>query len=312
MTVHAGIDVSQAQCDVALFPASLFQSFPNTPAGAQKLLVWLRQNDVGLVCVEATGGFERTLVDALQQAALPVAVVNPRQVRDFAKSKGQLAKTDRIDAHILAEFAAKLNPAPTAKTSENQAEIDALTTRRRQLVDLLTQERNRLSTTRNPQVRKLIETTLKHLQDQQQQLDQLLQKLLQCPEFQARTQILTSCPGIGLTTAAHLQATLPELGHASRGQIARLAGVAPLNCDSGKMRGQRHIRGGRPAVRTGLFMATLVAVRHNPTLRHFYQSLLQKGKPKMVALTAALHKLLTILNAMLKSLTPWNSPTPTP
>jgi transposase len=303
----AGVDVSKATLDVCILPAQARSSVANDLEGVQRLIRHWQEHAVQLVCVESTGGLESLLVRQLHQAGISVAVVNPRQIRDFAKALGRLAKTDRLDAHTIALFAEKIDPPPTPPRSENAEKLRAFTTRRDQVRTLLNQERNRLARTADQQVRKLIEQSLRLLERQMQTLDrQIAQVIEQDRQLQATAQLLDSVPGIGPTTAALLVAELPELGAINRGQVAGLVGVAPRNRDSGTMRGKRTTGGGRKSLRASLFMPTLVAIRHNPTLKAFYQRLLANGKPKMTALVAAMRKLLVILNSMVKSNTPWN------
>jgi transposase len=265
-----------------------------------------------LIVVEATGGLEQPLVAALQVAELPVAVVNPRQARDFAKATGQLAKTDQLDADNLAHFGQAVKPEPRRLPDEQTQLLAALLTRRRQLVEMMTAERNRLKSA--PTV--TAERITKHidwLQSELVEVDQELgQQLQQSEPWQAKADLLQSTPGIGPITTYTLLAELPELGQLNRKQIAALVGVAPLNNDSGQKRGRRIIWGGRASVRTTLYMATLTAVQHNPTIKAFYKHLLEAGKPKKVALTAALRKLLTILNTMVKNNSHWNPPNSVP
>jgi len=292
--------------DLAVEPSRDACRLEYSENGLQDACQWLAQRGVQRVCLEATGGIERRLVRALRKHAFVVAVVNPRQIRDFARALGQLAKTDRIDAQIIARFAHKLEPQPTPEPSKSQEKLAALTTRRRQVTDMLVQEQNRLGSAHDPQVRRWIQRSLDQLRDQLDALEKEIQPLLQADEFRAKALTLTSMKGIGQTTAALLLSELPELGQLNRGQIARLVGVAPINRDSGTMRGKRTTGGGRTHVRTGLFMATLVAIRHNPQIKTFYQRLIAHGKAKMTAVIAAMHKLLVILNTMLKTNTHWN------
>lgn len=305
----AGIDVAQDQLEAAVEPSGERHRAEYSDNGLQDLILWMTQHGVQRVCLEATGGIERRLVATLRKHGFVVAVVNPRQVRDFARALGRLAKTDRIDAQIIAEFAHKLNPQPTPEPSKSQEKLDALTTRRRQISGMLVQEQNRLNSAYDPQVRGWIQCSLEQLQEQLENLNREIQQLLATEEFQAKADLITSVRGIGQTTAALLLADLPELGQLNRRQIARLVGVAPINRDSGTLRGKRTTGGGRVHVRTGLFMATLVATRHNPQIKDFYQRLLQRGKAKMTALIAAMRKLLITLNTMLKNNTPWKQPT---
>jgi len=306
----AGVDVSKLQLDVCTRPADAVSSVPNDLDGIHRLIRQFQQDNVQLVCVESTGGLEALLVRQLHEAGIPVAVVNPRQIRDFAKALGRLAKTDRLDAQTIALFAEKIEPQPTPPRSENAEKLRALTTRRDQVRRLLTQEQNRLDRTADKLVRKLIEKALGFYQKQLQTLDKEIAQVLEADEeLQATARIVQSVPGIGATTAALLVAELPELGSITRGQVAALVGVAPRNRDSGTMRGKRTTGGGRKSLRCALFMPTLVAARYNPVIQAFYRHLLNQGKAKMTALIACMRKLLVILNSLVKSQTSW---TPTP
>lgn len=301
-----GVDVSKTHWDVAVADSTAVSRFAADPEGTQRLIDFLGGRDSPHVCLEATGGYERPLVQALHEAAVLVSVVNPAHVRHFARAQGQLAKTDRIDARLLARFAALMQPHPSEQSSEHQQKLKALRTRRQQLSDGLVQEKNRLGVTRDGAARQSIEETIEFYQQQLQSLDEQIGRLMQVdPQFQRRWALLTSVPGVGPNTAAVLMADLPELGTLNRRQAARLVGLAPINRDSGAFRGKRMIGGGRATVRKGLYMATLVATRHNSVIRAFYQQLVARGKAKMAALTACMRKLLLILNAMLKDNKPW-------
>ncbi len=306
VSCFVGIDVSKAALDVAWTtePTSVWHT-TNDEAGWAALLARLQREVVALIVLEATGGYESSVATALALAGLPVAIINPRQVRDFAKARGILAKTDAIDAHVLAEFAMRMQPTPRPLADAVQADLAALVARRRQLVDMLTAERNRAYQAR-PAVQKDLRAHITWLEKRVKDLEkETTTRLRQSPLWRGRDALLQSTPGVGPRTSARLIASLPELGRLSHRQIAKLVGVAPLNDDSGVRTGYRHIWGGRTAVRQALYMATVVAVRHNPVLRTFYQRLRDAGKPAKVALIAAMHKLLTILNAMLKQQTPW-------
>jgi transposase len=260
-----------------------------------------------LVVMEATGGLEAPLAAMLAAAKVKVAVVNPRQVRDFAKALGVLAKTDRIDAQVLARFGQAIRPQVRALKSEELVELEATLTRRRQLVEMITAESNRRASAQ-PRIAKQIDKHVawleKQLEDANDDLDDMIRN---SPIMQHKAQIMTSVPGVGKVTATTLLAELPELGQLSRRQISGLAGVCPFSRDSGTMRGRRTIWGGRASVRAALYMAAVVASRHNPVIRAFYQRLLLAGKQKKVALVACMHKLLITLNAMLKTGTPWRA-----
>jgi transposase len=302
---YVGIDVAKAHLDVAVVPDGPTFQVPYTDAGLSTLIAQVRPFTPTLVVLEATGGYETEVATALVLAALPVAVINPRQVRDFAKALGRLAKTDAIDARVLAEFAARVQPEPRPVPDAAHQAFAALVTRRRQLVEMLTAERHRVPLARGPVKHDLqahiqwLEQRIKHTNDE------LRTALRDSPVWRTTDQLLRSVPGIGPTTAAVLVADLPELGQLTRRQLAALVGVAPLNCDSGQRRGTRTIWGGRAAVRGTLYMATLVATRHNPVIRAFYQRLRLAGKPPKLALVAAMRKLLTILNAIIKTQQPW-------
>lgn len=301
-----GIDVSKHAWDLAVHGQKQVHRFDANAEGCQQLLAMLHQLQPERVCVEATGGWERALVAALRDEGFLVSIVNPRWVRDFARSQGQLAKTDRIDARLIARFAALMQPEPGEKPSENQEKLRALRARRRQVSDALVQEKNRLGTQPDRDARRSIEEAIDFYRQQLESLDAQIGQLMQRdPGFQQRLSLLVSVPGVGVVTAAALIADLPELGRLNRRQAARLAGLAPINRDSGTLRGKRMIGGGRATVRQGLYMATLVATKHNPMIRDFYQRLLQRGKAKMTALTACMRKLLLVLNAILKQNKPW-------
>jgi len=304
-----GIDVSQSTWDVYLRPQGRSFSVPADHDEATLLGQQLVTLGPCLVVLEATGGLERGLAAELIDAGLFVAVVNPRQVRDFARALGRLAKTDRIDAETLALFAEKVQPRPTQKCPEKQAEIDALVTRRRQLVELRSMERTRQHQATIKAARRSIDKLLKVLDRQIAALDKAIGQLLESDDdWRTRCELLQSVPGVGATTSATLVAELPELGRLNRQEIAALAGLAPFNHDSGRFRGQRRIRGGRSAVRSILYMAALAARRCNPILQRFAQRLEQAGKPFKVVITACMRKLLTMLNTIVRNGTPWAPP----
>jgi len=303
---YAGIDVSKAQLDVALRGSDRHWSVANDETGISELVTALQAVRPVLIVLEATGHLEMPLTAALLAAGLAVAVVNPRQVRDFAKATGHLAKTDTLDAQVLAHFAQAVHPPARPLPDANTQALAAVVTRRRQVVEMLTAERNRCASAASavrPRIERHIEWLVQELADLDTDLRQRVQA---SPAWCAQAQILQSIPGIGPTTACTLLAELPELGQLDRRKIAALVGVAPFNRDSGPRLRQRHIWGGRTAVRTTLYMATLVATRCNPIIKVFYQHLLDSGKPKKVALTACMRKVLIIANAMLKHNVPWN------
>lgn len=300
-----GIDVAKAQLDLADPSGATTRRITNTAAAIATLSDELARDPPALIVVEATGGYEMPLVSALQHARLPVAVINPRQARDFARASGRLAKTDAIDARILAQFGSALHPAPLPPIDPSQAALTALVARRRQLVDMLIAERNRLEHAA-PAIRGWIDEHLAMLKTQLAQADAAIALTVEAsPALQRRQEILTSVKGVGRLTAAVLLAELPELGTIGHKQIAALVGVAPINHDSGTQRGQRHIGGGRPSVRCALYMATLVAVRYNPTLQAFYRRLRDSGKRSKVALVASMRKLISILNALVRDNRTW-------
>ena len=306
-----GIDVSKARLDVALGVAGELLWVANDARGIASLVARLVELAPELVVLEASGGLQTALVAELGAAQLPVVVVNPRQVRDFARAIGQLAKTDALDARMLALFAERIRPQVRPLPGEQELELKALVARRRELVEMITAERNRLS--RAPKLlHKEIRAHLRWLEGRLKDRDHDLDRMLRnSPLWREREDLLRAVPGVGPVLCATLLADLPELGALSRHQIAKLVGVAPLNCDSGTMRGRRAVWGGRAQVRAALYMATLAAVRCNPALKTFYLRLRSAGKPAKVALTAAMRKLLTILNAMLKHRTHWSLQCPT-
>jgi transposase len=300
-----GVDVSKRVLDVASTGSDPVKRWSNDAAGIADLVAALAREPPALVVLEATGGYELAAAQAMQQAGLAVAVVNPRQARDFARASGQLAKTDAIDARILASFGAALRPKPLPPIDASQAAISELVARRRQIVDMLVAERNRLEHAGSA-TRGWIEDHILVLKSQLAQVDAALGLAVEnSAELQRRHQVLTSVKGVGPLTAAVLLAELPELGAIGHKQIAALVGVAPMNHDSGQHRGQRHIAGGRQSVRCALYMATLVGVRFNPTLHAFYHRLRQAGKRPKVALVAAMRKLLIILNALVRDDALW-------
>src|SRR2546422_695603 len=304
--VFVGIDVSKAQVDVALRPEGRFAA-PNDESGIAQNIERLSAVPPALVVVEATGGFEMPLAGALAAAGLPVVVVNPRHVRDFAKAAGKLAKTDALDAQTLAHFAEVMRPEPRPLPDEQTQTLAAILTRRRQLVEMLTAEKNRLASARKP-VRKSLRTHIAWLERELTQRDSdLAHAIRESPVWREKDDLLRSMPGVGPVLTTTLLADLPELGTLTGKQIAALVGVAPLNRDSGTLRGKRTVWGGRAQVRAALYMAALVASRFNPVIRAFYQRLRAAGKAKKVVLTACMRKLLVILNAMLKHRTPWHT-----
>lgn len=304
-SIFIGIDVSKDRLDVARHPSNETESVNHDRAGIESLVKRFQQIRPTLIVLEATGGVERDVTRALAAAELPVIVINPRQVRDFAKATGQLAKTDRIDARVLAHFAQAVRPSVRPLPDEVTLELRALIARRRQLTEMIVAERNRLSGA-SKAVRKRIAAHLRWLEAELEGADKDLdQRIRQSPIWQENEDLLKSVPGIGPIVSRTLLAELPELGKLNRRQIAGLVGVAPYNCDSGRLQGRRAIWGGRASVRAVLYMAALVASRRNAVIRLLYQRLLKAGKARKVALVACMRKLLTILNAMIKHKTRW-------
>ena len=305
--ICVGIDVSKKNLDVADTTRSTTETIPYTKTGLKRFLSSLKNLQPTLICLEATGGLERELVACLHQHGFQVAVVNPRQIRDFARANNQLAKTDQIDARIIAKFAQLLKPRITQPLTEKQQKIKDLIARKRQTSKSLVQEANRLARTVDTNIRKMINQVITLYKKQKATLARQLAELIASDEeAREKSKIIKSIPGFGPATAAALVAELPELGTINRQQIGRLVGVAPTNRDSGTMRGKRTTGGGRSDVRTALFMPTIVAKKHNPKIKAFYDRLIEKGKPKMVALIAAMRKLITILNSMIRDGKMWN------
>ena len=303
--VFIGIDVAKYRLDVAGRPEPAAFEVTNDGPGITALISALKRMTCRLVVLEATGGYETALRDALQAAGLPTVVVNPRQIRDFARATGRLAKTDRIDAEVLAHFAEAVRPALRPARDPVSHQLQVLVRRRRQLVQMLTAERNRCHAM--SELRQGVQRHIDWLASELAALDAELQDLVQDnASWHAREALYCSAPGVGTGLARNLLAELPELGRLNRRQIAALVGVAPLNRDSGQFRGKRQVWGGRPALRSALYMAALVASRFNTEIRAFYQRLLAAGKAKKLALTACMRKLLTILNAMARTNQPWH------
>lgn len=305
--VFCGIDVSKDKLDLNVDGQDRVETFANDPAGLVRLAECLRTLAPTLVVLEATGGYERAALNALLEAGLPVARVEPGRVRHFARAAGLLAKADPIDARLLARYARLLRPAVAQRRSANQEELAALLTCRRQLIDARTAHANQLETVASPFVRRTLADLLKKLQKQIDKLDAQVAKLIDADDdLSGRRDLLESVPGVGPTTAATLAAQLPELGHLDRRASCALAGVAPYDDDSGRHRGRRSIAGGRAEVRSVLYMAALTARRCNPVIRAFADRLAAAGKPPKVVIVACMRKLLTILNAMLRDGRPWD------
>ena len=304
-----GIDVSKQLLEVAAHESDYQFRCANKASAFGGLIAELISMRPALIVLEATGGLEIPVVNALQAAGLPVVVVNPRQVRDFAKALGQLAKTDRLDARVLAHFAAAIKPPLRPIKSKEEQELAALTGRRDQLIEMLVDEKNRRTSAASDTVRDQIKEHIDWLEGCIAELDEQLKALLQCSaSWQAKDDILQSVPGIGPVVSFSMIADLPELGTLNRQQISKLVGVAPLNRDSGQQRGTRHIYGGRAGLRRVLYMAALSAARHNLVIKKFYERLCANQKPFKVAITACMRKLLSIINVMVRDNTCWKSP----
>jgi transposase len=303
-----GIDVSKDRLDVHVLPSGEAFAVARNGEGLEWLATTLSALAPTLVVLEATGGFELTVAAALAGAGLPLAVVNPRQIRDFARATGRLAKTDALDAEIIARFAERIRPEPRPIAEAEAQALAELVARRRQLIEMIGMESNRRRQARTAKVRRTLDATLKTLEAQLAELDREIDDMVRgSPAWRAADDLLTSVPGIGNVTARTLIAELPELGSLDRRRIAALVGVAPVNRDSGRHRGHRAIAGGRATVRNTLFMATLVASRFNPVIRAHYHQLIRRGRPKKVALIACMRRLLGILNAIIRSASPWQT-----
>lgn len=303
-----GIDVSKARVDVHIRPEGQAFGGATDPEGLGVLVARLKPLSPRLIVLEASGGYEGVVAAALAQAGLPVAIVNPRQVRKFAGAIGRLAKTDAIDAAVIAHFAEAVRPAVRPLPDDLAIRLGELMARRRQLVVMINAEKQRLARAQDRIAQSSFRAVLKRLEAERARIDKAIDKLIEAsPLWCAKQDLLKSVPGIGNVVARTLIAELPELGQVDRHQIAALAGVAPINRDSGRYRGKRKIQGGRVEVRAPLYMACLVAIQHNPALKRFYRRLREAGKPARLALVAAMRKLLTILNAILRDHKPWAS-----
>ena len=306
--LYFGIDVSKNSLDIADSMDAKHQQFENSCKGRKQLLKKLPEPGSCFITLEATGALERIIVAVLIEAGHAVAVVNPRQVRDFAKALGILAKTDRIDASVIARFGQIVQPRLSPKVTEKQQELQQLSARRRQLIDARTSEKNRLQQAFSPGVLKNIKLSIQQLKRSIASIEeQILTLVDESDEWKAKADLLNSAPGIGQVSVMTLIADVPELGQLNRGQIAALIGLAPFNNDSGNHNGNRSIRGGRRDVRSVLYMAALTARRFNPFIKAFADRLTRAGKAKKVIITACMRKLLTILNAMIKTNTPWKN-----
>jgi len=306
--IFIGIDVSKDNLEVFVKPLGQRPAFAQTEDGLLLMVDFVQSFSPRLVVLEATGGLERAAVGALGAKGLPVVVINPRQIRDFAKAKGILAKTDKLDAEVIADFAEAIRPEIRPLKPQETQELEALVTRRRQVVQMITAEKERLPTAVRA-AKKDIEAHIQWLEKRRDKLNKDLERKIQnTPLWRAKDEILQSPKGVGPVLSHMLLAKMPELGTLNRKQAGKLVGVAPLNRDSGKFRGKRKVWGGRAEIRSVLYMATMSAIRSNPVIRVFYQRLIEAGKPHKVAVTACMRKLLTILNAMVKNNTPWRAP----
>lgn len=307
--VFVGVDVSSENLDVCVLPAGETFAESNSAKGVTRLARRLKKLRPTLVVLEATGGYEREAAFALALGEVPVAVINPRQARDFAKATGVLAKNDRLDAAVLARFARDLRPDPTAVPTEQERQLQELLARRRQLITMRTAEKNRSKRARGRDLLASFRDVQRLLNKQLKQIDEKIAELIQaCTAWRERTRLLQTVPGVGPVVGQTLVADLPQLGVLNRRQIASLVGVAPLCRDSGKQQGRRTTWGGRANIRSALYMAAVSAIRCNPKLKAFYQRLRNAGKPAKLALVACTRKLLTILNVMVANNTPWKDP----
>ena len=304
--VSIGIDIAKDSFDVHNAATGDHWTGANDSEGIDAAVERLAASEPVRIVMEATGGMEMQLAAALSAAGLPVAIVNPRNVRAFARSTGRLAKTDAIDAEVIARFADKVEPACRPLPDENERSLRQLIARRRQLVDMRTMETNRQRRIISQQVAESLDTHIAYITREIKDIDREIKRLIKAsPVWRAKEDLLKSVPGIGDETAAMLVASLPELGTLGHRQIAALVGLAPMNCDSGNMRGRRKIKGGRTAVRTNLYIPTLSAIRCNPLIKQFYNRLRRAGKNAKVAITACMRKLLIILNAIIRDDRPW-------
>ena len=304
--ITVGIDTSKSRLDVVIIPNSQHQSFANDEEGCKQLASWLGDISPNLIAIEATGGYEMLAVSILSTVGLPIVVVNPRQVRNYAKALGKLAKTDMIDAGVIAEFAQNVQPEVRPLPDEQSMALKAMVLRRRQLIEMLVSEQNRLKTS-HCRVQPLIRKNIDWLREQIARLDKDITKTLRSsPVWREKDDLLSSVKGVGPVLTASLICLLPELGTLNRQKISALVGVCPYNRDSGYFRGRRSIYGGRAQIRSVLYMATVASIRHNSVIKAMYDRLRKAGKVAKVAIVACMRKLLTILNAMVKNNQKWN------
>lgn len=303
---YVGIDISKDNLDVAELPSKERRQYPNDHEGIHKLIPWLKKLPVEIVVMEPTGGYEALVAASLSSKHVPLAIVNARQIRQYARAKGILAKTDSIDAMIMAEFAEVVKPEVRQIPDKQTREIKMIVSRRRQLLEMITAEKNRVSTA-DDSIKSGIQAHIVWMKKEVENIDKDLRgKIESSPVWQVKDNLLQSIPGVGKVLSSTILAELPELGKLNRKQIAALVGVAPYNCDSGNMRGKRAVWGGRAAIRSVLYMATVVSITHNPVIKAFYDRLVEKGKAKKVALVACMRKLLVIMNAIMKTEKPWH------
>jgi transposase len=304
--VFVGVDVCKPRLDVMILPTAEILVFENTSTGIKQFIKYIKKQSPTLITCESTGGLEQPIFLACSQANLPITVVNPRQVRDFAKAMGKLAKTDEIDALILAEFASRIRPEISIPASQTEYQLESLVSRRRQLLEMLTMERNRLGSSADAATRVSIQAVIDFLEQQVKDVDGQMQQLVRSDaKLKALDTLLQSVPGVGKVVSATLLSSLRELGTISHSSLSALVGVAPMNHDSGGHRGLRFIRGGRGNVRAMLFMAVQTAVKWNPAIKVVYERLIAAGKAKKVALVACMRKLLGVLNTIMRTRTPW-------
>lgn len=305
---HIGIDMAKASFDTVVLETGEHRSFKTTRGEIAKAVRWIAKHDHPMIVMEATGSYEADLVDALHEVKIDLAVMNPRWIRRFAESSGQLAKTDKIDATLLARYAGQMQPHPQKPSSKALKTLRELVTRRNQITRMKTMEKGHGEHVRSKEVQRSLRALTKQLDKQQAAIEkEIKEHVNNDPNFRQRAELMQTVPGIGPTTAAMLTAELPELGRCNRQEIAALVGVAPINRDSGQLRGRRKTRAGRKQVRTGLYMAAISASQYNPVLKEFYQRLRAAGKSGMVAVIAVMRKLLVILNSMLARNEPWRN-----
>lgn len=302
---YAGIDVSKDHLDLAILPSREKGQYSNDEGGISKLIARLKKLSPELVVLEPTGGFEALVSASISAEGIAVAIVNARQIKEYARATGKMAKTDKLDAQVMAEFAAAIKPPVRPLRNEEEEEIKTMVSRRRQLLEILTAEKNRLAIARKP-LKPGIQAHIEWLKKELEGLDRDIRHLIEnCPVWRVKDDLLQSIPGVGKVLSATILAELPELGKLNRRKVAALVGVAPFNRDSGRLKGKRSVWGGRASVRTVLYMATLACTRYNPIIRNFYLGLVQRGKAKKVALVACMRRLLTIMNAILRKNQAW-------